>query len=188
MVLDHVAQRAGLLIVASPCAHADVLCGRDLHAVHILAVPDGFEYAVRKAKHEDVLHRFLAQVMVDAICLVFPKVGDHHFVERQSRFEVTTERLLYDNARPRAAVGVFARQSGSSQVLNDAHIITGGRGEVVDPVAAGAALDIILGQRFLDLLVGFGTMVIGREVVDAARKSLPRRRFQGGTGLGERLA
>ena len=66
VVLDQVAQRAGLVVVAGAGADADVLGGRDLDAVDVVAVPQRLEHAVGEAERQHVLDRLLAEVVVDA--------------------------------------------------------------------------------------------------------------------------
>ena len=70
VVLDHVADRAGGVVIGAPAAgHAHLLGHRDLHRADVPAVPDRLEDAVAEPEGQDVLHRLLAQVMVDAIDL-----------------------------------------------------------------------------------------------------------------------
>jgi hypothetical protein len=70
VVLDHVAQAAALLVVAGARADPEVLGHRDLHAVDEVAVPDRLEDRVGEALDQQVLHRLLAEVVVDPIHLV----------------------------------------------------------------------------------------------------------------------
>ena len=65
VVLDHVAGGADAVVVAGAAADADVLGHRDLHVVDVVGVPDRLEQVVREAHREDVLHRLLAEVVVD---------------------------------------------------------------------------------------------------------------------------
>ena len=69
MVLHHVAQRAGLLVVAGARADAFFLGDRDLHVVDVLLIEQRLEDAVREAQHQDVLDGFLAEVVVDPVDL-----------------------------------------------------------------------------------------------------------------------
>ena len=71
MVLDHVAQRARFLVISAAAFHADRFGRRDLHMIDISAVPQRLEDAVAEAEGHDVLDRFLAQIMVDAVDLAF---------------------------------------------------------------------------------------------------------------------
>ena len=66
VILDHVANRAGLLVELAAPLDAEVLGHRDLDAGDVVAVPDRLEERVREAEIQQVLHRLLAQVMVDA--------------------------------------------------------------------------------------------------------------------------
>ena len=74
VVLHHVAQRAGLLVVGRAMLDAQRLGGGDLHVVDVAAVPDRLEDAVGEAQHQQVLHGLLGQVVVDAVDL--PLVED----------------------------------------------------------------------------------------------------------------
>ena len=58
-----------------------ILGGRDLHVVDVVAVPDRLEDAVGEPQHQDVLHGLLAEVMVDAIDLMLGKDLVDPFVE-----------------------------------------------------------------------------------------------------------
>ena len=71
MVLHHVAQCSGLLVERAAALDPDALRRCDLHMIDEVAVPDGLENAVGKAKNQYVLHGFLAEVMVDAEDLSF---------------------------------------------------------------------------------------------------------------------
>src|SRR5207245_9404500 len=88
MVLDDVAHRPGLLVIAGPLLDPDRLRHRDLHVVDVLAVPDRLEDPVRETQDEDVLDGLLAQVMVDEEHLVVAENGVDHRVERPCRLAV----------------------------------------------------------------------------------------------------
>ena len=46
MILDHVADGAGLLVESAAALHAEALRHRDLHALDVLAVPDRLQERV----------------------------------------------------------------------------------------------------------------------------------------------
>ena len=73
MVLDEVAQRAGVVVVAGAAPDADVLGRGDLHVGDVVAVPQRLEHAVREAEREHVLDGLLAEVVVDAEDLAAPR-------------------------------------------------------------------------------------------------------------------
>ena len=71
MVRHHVAQRARAFVVTASLFDTDFLSGGNLHALDVTAIPDGFEDAVTKTKHQDVLDRFFAEIVIDAVDLIF---------------------------------------------------------------------------------------------------------------------
>ena len=72
VVRDHVAQAAGVLVVAAAPLDAEGLRHRDLHVIDVAAVPDRLENAVGEAENQNVLDGLFAEVMVDAVDLAFP--------------------------------------------------------------------------------------------------------------------
>ena len=70
VVGHHVAQRAGLFVELAAMLDADGFRRRDLDVVDLLAVPQRLEQAVGEAQRHDVLHRFLAEEMVDPVDLM----------------------------------------------------------------------------------------------------------------------
>src|SRR5438094_6292246 len=73
MVWNHVAQSTGGIKISAALLHAHRLGIGDLHVIDIAAVPDRLKDSVIKAKDQDVLHGFFAQVMINAVDLVFRK-------------------------------------------------------------------------------------------------------------------
>ena len=116
MVLDEVAQRAGVVVVAGAAADADVLCGGDLHVRDVVAVPERFEHAVGEAEREHVLHRLLAEVVVDAEHLALLEDRQDLGVQVAGLGERGAERLLDDHSH----LGVLRpRQAGTAECLDD---------------------------------------------------------------------
>jgi hypothetical protein len=68
--------------------------------VHGFAVPEPLENGVGKAEHQNVLHRFLAEIMVNAADLLLVRVAGQFPVQRVRGGEVVAERLLDDDALP----------------------------------------------------------------------------------------
>lgn len=83
----------------------------DLDAVDVVAVPQRLEDAVREAQHENVLHRFLAQIVVDAVNVPLGENIAQQSVQLAGRFEVAPERLFDHDAPPASGFrrGVEAR-------------------------------------------------------------------------------
>src|ERR1700734_4325468 len=97
MILDHVADCAGLIVKAAAALDAKILGHGDLHAFNIVPVPERFHERVGKTEDEHVLHGPLAQVMVDAENCRFIEVPQKNLIEMPRRFQVVPEGLLYDD-------------------------------------------------------------------------------------------
>jgi hypothetical protein len=103
VVLDDVAHRAEFLVEATAALDAELLGHGDLHALDVVAVPDRLDDGVREAEIEQVLHRFLAEEMVDAEDRVLGEDRAQGVVDGAGTREVAAERLLDDDARARGA-------------------------------------------------------------------------------------
>ena len=131
VVLHDVAQRPHFLVERAPPLDAEVLGHRDLHVVDVLVVPDRIEEAVGEAKVQKVLHRFLAEVVVDAEDRGFREHLVERRIERARAREVAAEGLLDDDPRvPRAA--------GARESVDDRREHAGRDREVVERTAGAA--------------------------------------------------
>ena len=108
VVLHDVADRARLLVELAAARDAEALGHRDLHAAHVVAVPDRLEERVAEAEEQQVLHRFLAQVVIDAEDRGLVEDAVQGAVQLARGREVAAERLLEDD--PRAARAARLRQ------------------------------------------------------------------------------
>jgi len=88
MILDDVADGAGLIVEGAPALHAKVLRHGDLHARDMVPVPDGLEKRVREAEEEHVVHGPLAEVMVDAEDPRLVEGAEQRPVQRPRRGEI----------------------------------------------------------------------------------------------------
>ena len=98
VVLHHVAQRAGLVVITRAAFEADGLRHRDLHVVDRRCVPQRLEQRVREPQREQVLHRLFAEVVVDAEDAIFVEDLAHGLVDLDARGVVVTDRLLEHDA------------------------------------------------------------------------------------------
>ena len=154
MVLDHVADRAGGVVIRAPAAgHAHFLGHRDLHRGDVPAVPDRLEDAVAEPEGQDVLDRLLAQVMVDAIDLALVEHARDLAVQGPGAGEVVAERLLDDHPAPGGLLLPGIDQAGLAQVRDDRREELGRDGQVIDPVAARAVGAVELLELLLELSV-----------------------------------
>ncbi len=104
MVLHHVPQGPGLLIVAAAAAHAVAFGHGDLDALHQVAVPQGLEDVVGEAEDQEVLDRLLAQVVVDPVNLGFFEMAVQQLIEILGRLRVAAEGLFHHQTGPAGAV------------------------------------------------------------------------------------
>ena len=139
MVLEDVAQGPGILVVLATPLDADVLRHGDLHVVDVTPIPDGFEDAIGKTEHEDVLHRLLSQVVVDAVDLLLGEHRVDRLVESLGALQVVPERLFDHDPLPALA---RLGDPGSPQPVDDDGEELGGGRQVKDAVAVGPSLAI----------------------------------------------
>ena len=93
VILNHVAQRARAFVIPSAMFYAEAFRDGDLNAGDAIAIPERLEERVREAKDQNVLHRLFAQIMIDAVNLLFLKVFVNAFVQRLGRFQIVAEWL-----------------------------------------------------------------------------------------------
>src|SRR5947208_16037742 len=99
VILDDVADRARLLVEAAAPLDPEALGHSDLHALDVVAVPDRLEERVREAEDEEVLHRLLPEVVVDAEDARLVEDFVQRLVEGLRRGEIPPEGLFDDDAR-----------------------------------------------------------------------------------------
>ena len=108
VVLHDVANDAVVVEVATATVHAQGLLEDDLHVVDVLATPESVDDHVGEARHQQVLHHLLAEVVVDTLGVrtrggfyVDVFFGEELLdvcVEFAARVVVATEGLLHNEA------------------------------------------------------------------------------------------
>ena len=101
VALHHVAHGAGRVVVLAAALDAHLLGDGDLHVAHRAAVPQRLEDRVAEAQRQQVLHRLLAKVMIDAKELPFGKDRADRGVDGLRTRTVVAERLFQHHARQR---------------------------------------------------------------------------------------
>ena len=173
VVLHHVAQRAGLLVITAALADAEFFADGDLHVVHGVAVPELLENRIGKAEHQNVLHRFLAEIMVNAADLLFVGVAGQFARSARARRRgrgrtVSRRRCAASRRLPCAAAP--ARCSCSMTCAELARL----RGEIkqqVFPQRRAAER----GQHFFQLFVGRGVGEVALAIKQVCGEFLPDR-------------
>jgi hypothetical protein len=116
VVLDDVADRSDAVVEGTAAGDIERLGHRDLHRRHVVGVPDRLEEPVGEAKVEQVLYRFLAEVVVDPEdpCLVEDPVERR--VEATRLREVPPEGLLDDDPCPVGAMRLAEQRDHGAKV------------------------------------------------------------------------
>ena len=113
VVLQVVAERAGLLVEGATALHADRLRHGDLDVVDVAAVPDWLKDEVAESEDEDVAHRLFSKVVVNTVDLTLAEDLPHFTVELHRRLKVAAERLLNDDASPATLTRLMVKPSGT---------------------------------------------------------------------------
>ncbi len=117
MVRHHVAQRTCRIVEFAAAADIDDLGGGDLHMVDVAAVPQGLDHHVGETRRHQVLHRLLAEEMVEPVDLAFPDLGENLRIERLRRGEIGAERF-FDRDTAEDAIA-FIGQPMRRELLDD---------------------------------------------------------------------
>ncbi len=130
----------------------------------------GSKMSVGEAEGEQVLHRLLAQVMVDAEDLLLPPVREQRAVQLDRRGEVASEGLLDDQAPPALRMGMQAR----GRKFPADHPEHGRRrGEIEEGVAAGFVPGTQEVEALAHLAVGRVVLETAGDVVQPTGEVLP---------------
>src|SRR3546814_18020694 len=98
----HISQGNRIFKIATPVFHAHLLRHRNLDIIDVITVPQRFKQRISKTEGQDILYRFLTEVMVYAVYLLLLECPPQQLVKRYGRLLVVTERFLDNNpVRPR---------------------------------------------------------------------------------------
>src|SRR5260370_18547448 len=106
---------------------------RDLPLVNETAVPDGLENGIVEAEYHDVLHRLFAQIVIDAIDLIFLQHILDVAVQRLGRLQIVSKRLF--DYHPAPVSILLTRKSGCSQLTHNLRKKLGRRCQIEKIVA-----------------------------------------------------
>src|SRR5579885_3598555 len=174
MVLHHIANSPGLLVIRGASLQANIFGHSDLHVVHVAPVPDWLENAIGEAEDQDILDGLFPQVVIDAIDLLFAENSCYLPVQLSGRSQVVPERLFDDDTCPALAAAI---EPGCAKLLNDLRVLAGRSREVKNAVPAGSACFIQLIQLIRESGITLRIIEIGLQVKDARFKTLPDLRI-----------
>ena len=102
VVLHHVPERAGAVVIIAAALDPDGLGDRNLDVVDMRTVPQRFEQQVGEAQREQVLDRLLAQIMVDPERPLLGEGERNRVVDLAARLKIGPERLFERHPHGRA--------------------------------------------------------------------------------------
>ena len=152
VVLHHVAHRARAVVVADPRFKADRLGDSDLHMVEMRGIPKRLEQDIGKAQRQQVLHRFLAQIVVDAEGPLLREGAGNGVVDLAAGFKAGAQRLFKaDPARLAGQAAGFEARNGRFEQA--------GRGRQEDGEAGARRADLGSQRGELVGLVGVQRLI-----------------------------
>jgi len=163
VVLNHVAQLAGLVEVAPAALDADFLGHGDFNVGDVALVPLGLEQAVGKTQRDQVLYGFLAQVVVDPVGAVLGEELRHGIVDLARGLQIRADGFFQHHA------GVFSQTDGG-QVLAYGAVHCRRCGEISDQALLGAG-------QFSQGEVIFSLEKIHMQIAQASQEALQRLDF-----------
>ena len=113
VVLDHVAHCASAVVKGATRADSEPFSQCDLDIGDAFAAPQRFEQGIAEAQRHQVLHRRLAEVMVDAKGLAFREYRAHHLVDLLCAGQIMAERFFKHDTHP------FVVDTGSAELRTD---------------------------------------------------------------------
>nr|ART39972.1 J98 [uncultured bacterium] len=162
VALHHIAHGAGGVVILAAAFGTDLFGDGDLHVAHRAAVPQRLEDGIAEAQRQQVLHRFLAQVVVDAKDLLFRKDAADRLVDGLGAGQVVAQRFFEHHP------GQGRNQSVPGQAFADRAKQPRGGGQIEHPHAACAVLEP--GRQGAEAVrVG----AVHRQVVDAGAERAP---------------
>ena len=116
MILEHVTQDSGSIVIAAAVLDIDQFKHTDLHALDVCSIPDRLKHRVGETEEEDILRCLLSKVMVNAVDLMFAKYCVQSAIQLDCACQVMPKGLLNDDPLPAM---VLARQACDPEVVDD---------------------------------------------------------------------
>src|SRR4029453_4624027 len=98
VILNHVADRAGLIVERPPALNSEVFRHGYLYALDLIPVPERLQNCILEPQENHVTHRSFPQVMIDAEDVLLVESTEQNPIELLCRNEVVTERFFNDDA------------------------------------------------------------------------------------------
>ncbi|MNP16767.1 hypothetical protein D3C76_1091740 [compost metagenome] len=171
VILQHVASGAGAIVVGAAVLYTEGFTDADLHMIDLVVAPHGLEQGIGEAQGHEVLHGFLAQVVIDTKHLRLGENGAEGLVDCRRRLQRVADRLFQHDAR------IVIGQACDFEVVGNWHEQVGCGGQVVDPGQAAGLTQKPCQTDKIGALRG-----VHGEVVEAGREARPDIFIEVGTG------
>ena len=145
--------------------------------VDVPPVPERLEDAVPEPEDQQVAHRLLAEVVIDAVDLRLAEDLADFAVQALGRLEVVSERLLDDDPPP-ATVVVLVIESHATKLGDEVGELRRLRGQVEEPVATGPVLLVDRLQAGTELVEPGGVGEVQPVIEDPLLEGPPGRRVE----------
>ncbi len=106
VILDHIANGAGLIVEGSAALDPERLRHRDLHALDVAAVTQRLEERINKAEKDHIVDRPLPQIVVDPKNRFLVEGPEQDPVELLRRGDIMTKGFFDDDAGALGAAGL----------------------------------------------------------------------------------
>jgi hypothetical protein len=171
--LHHIADGACFLKISAATAHADVFAHGNLHVLDGLTIPQLLEDGVGETEHHNVLHRFLAEIMIDAQHLPLTRVLHQLSIEFAGGLQIVPERFLHHHALPKwVALFPPLQQLRIMQMIHHTTKETRRDGEIKNQIV-GEPFIFEIRQPFTKACVGLGVGEITAMVKEIFREGFP---------------
>src|SRR5271165_4397340 len=107
MVFNDIADRSSFVVESTAALDTKIFRHRDLHTLHIMAVPERLHERVAEAEYDHILYRSFAQVMVDPENRRLIELAENNFIQMSCGLQVMAEGLLDDDPGIRCAAAIL---------------------------------------------------------------------------------
>lgn len=163
MVLQHVTERTGFVVVVGTSGNARLFRHGNLHVIDVIAVPERLDERVGEAEHQEILDRFLAQIMINPVNLFLVEGVVQQPVQLPGAVDVFAEGLFHHDPMQTA----WPVQSGLLEPLDDLPEI--GRFERQIERCVGAAL--VGAEPVAQDLIDGRIMQVARDIGETCRET-----------------
>src|SRR6266702_804778 len=107
VVLYHVTDSPGLLVVLCPRADAQTLSSPNLYMVNVLCIPERLKDPISEAECQQILYSLFAHIVVNTVDLILTEHTAYLAVELLCGGQVASKGFFNNDARPGLVITIF---------------------------------------------------------------------------------